>query len=199
MAKKIDRRKLRTKKMIKQAVLELIEEKGFKHVTVSDITSRADINRGTFYLHYRDVGDLMENYEEELLEEIRDRAKYVDLSAFATYKNKPYPVIVSLLDFIAENKDLLRVLLGANGNPAFVQKWRQFVSDQISEKMTVTQPDSGKMDVPREYIAVFVSSIHIGIIQYWLESDIDRTPEEIASILTKIAVQGPLATISSRE
>ena len=52
---KEDRRIRRTKKLLKQALAQLMDEKEFKDITVRDITERADLNRGTFYLHYRDV------------------------------------------------------------------------------------------------------------------------------------------------
>lgn len=52
---KEDRRIRRTKKLLKQALAQLMDEKDFKDITVKDITERADLNRGTFYLHYTDT------------------------------------------------------------------------------------------------------------------------------------------------
>ena len=54
-----DLRIIRTKESIREALVELIEEKGFEAITVKDITTRAKINRGTFYAHYQDKYDLM--------------------------------------------------------------------------------------------------------------------------------------------
>ena len=54
-----DRRVRRTKQLIKQSLIELMHEKPFKDITVKDITERADLNRGTFYLHYVDIYDLL--------------------------------------------------------------------------------------------------------------------------------------------
>lgn len=62
MAKKdgtVDLRIQRTQKSIKQAFFELIEEEGFDHISVKDITARAMISRNTFYLHYSDKFDLL--------------------------------------------------------------------------------------------------------------------------------------------
>ncbi|EEL70861.1 hypothetical protein IGA_00005 [Bacillus cereus HuA3-9] len=55
-----DLRVARTKEAIRDALTELINEKGFDSITVKDITARANINRGTFYLHYRDKYDLFD-------------------------------------------------------------------------------------------------------------------------------------------
>ena len=65
-----DRRVRRTKQLIKQSLIELMHEKPFKDITVKDITERADLNRGTFYLHYVDIYDLLSKIEDETLQAI---------------------------------------------------------------------------------------------------------------------------------
>ncbi|MCY8607481.1 TetR family transcriptional regulator, partial [Bacillus sonorensis] len=75
MAKQTDRRINRTKRMIRDALSELMEEKAFEEITVTDMTKKADINRGTFYLHYQDKYDLLDQSEEEIIDEIREIAK----------------------------------------------------------------------------------------------------------------------------
>ena len=55
-----DRRVRKTKKQLRLALMELLAEKSAKSISVRELTERADINRGTFYIHYRDVGDLLQ-------------------------------------------------------------------------------------------------------------------------------------------
>lgn len=74
----IDRRTIRTKRMIRSALAELIDEKGFNNISVTDLTKRADINRGTFYLHYLDKYDLLEKIENEIIQEIEEETKHLD-------------------------------------------------------------------------------------------------------------------------
>lgn len=69
-------RVLRTKEAIRDALVDLIEEKGFEALTVKDITTRAKINRGTFYAHYQDKFDLMKRCQEEILAEMTNIAKH---------------------------------------------------------------------------------------------------------------------------
>ena len=70
-----DERVIKTKKLIKTALSELIQEKGFDHVSITDLTQRANINRGTFYLHYQDKYDLLEKFENEVLDDINKNAE----------------------------------------------------------------------------------------------------------------------------
>ncbi|PTM59596.1 TetR/AcrR family transcriptional regulator [Desmospora activa] len=201
MSKKIDRRKIRTKKLLRQALLELIEEKGVKGVTVSNLTNHADINRGTFYLHYRDVDDLMKQWQEELFTALRSRTQEINLYDFIRFsaKDKPYPVLISILEFIAEQADFLKVLFGPKGDPSFLLKWKQFMRERVTEKLEISQPEEERMLVPREYLITIVISTQLGIIQHWIETGLQHTPEEIATIMTRIAGRGPLATLGLKE
>ena len=58
---------MKTRRALREALLDLIEEKGLDRVTVKALCERADLNRGTFYLHYRDVYDLLEQYTDDVL------------------------------------------------------------------------------------------------------------------------------------
>ncbi|MBP3209850.1 MAG: TetR/AcrR family transcriptional regulator, partial [Oscillospiraceae bacterium] len=64
--KKEDRRVRRTKKLLTQALTELMQQKQIKDITVTELTEKADMNRGTFYLYYRDVFDMVEKIEDDM-------------------------------------------------------------------------------------------------------------------------------------
>ncbi len=63
-----DRRSTRSKNMLRTALAQLIEERGLDVFSVSDLTERADLNRGTFYAHYKDKDDLLHCFEEEIFD-----------------------------------------------------------------------------------------------------------------------------------
>lgn len=65
----VDRRVRKTKKQLRECLTRLLKEKKVQDITVRELTDMADLNRGTFYLHYRDVFDLLEKTENELLDE----------------------------------------------------------------------------------------------------------------------------------
>ena len=71
MTNNYDRRVIRTKKEIKETFISLLEEKNFEKISVRDLTERAGINRGTFYLHYLDKYDLLDKLEGELFAKIQ--------------------------------------------------------------------------------------------------------------------------------
>ena len=63
--KKEDRRVRRTKKLLSQGLIELMQHKQVKDITVRELAERVDVNRGTFYLYYRDIFDLLERLEDK--------------------------------------------------------------------------------------------------------------------------------------
>ena len=87
-----DRRIRKTKDLLRKTLTELLMEKDLKNITISELTERADINRGTFYLHYKDIYDLYEQIEKELLDDFvaiiarhRHQQKVLGLSILKRY------------------------------------------------------------------------------------------------------------------
>ena len=115
----VDRRIRRTRKVLKECLTKLLKEKKIQEITVRELTEMADINRGTFYLHYRDVFDLMEQIEQELIdeaEEILTRYHTSDVVA------KPSLLLSELFRIVRENADIAVILVGENGDLNFVNR-----------------------------------------------------------------------------
>ena len=201
---KIDRRIIRTRRMIRDALTELMEEKGFEGVTVRDLTEKANINRGTFYLHYRDKYDLMEQSEGELLTEIEAMVKEFNKvtnpqkALTLIHQQEPYPFLLKLLEYIRENADFMKVILGSKGDPAFQVKLKELVQVHLLEKVT-NHLTSSEMFVPLGYLSAFITSAYLGVIQQWLENGMEQSPKEIGLILMRMMVMGPVHFLTTKE
>jgi AcrR family transcriptional regulator len=194
-----DRRAIRTKKMIRNALSELIEEKGFNNISITDLTTRADINRGTFYLHYIDKFDLLEQIENELIQEFQQRAKtenFEKISEIASIHNieamsKPIPFMIKIFECIQENSVFIKAILGPNGDPKFQHKIKELIHTHVFERKLIKSFNKENMLVPEEYFISYILSAHVGVIQQWLQSGMEKSPEEMALILFKIFSLGP--------
>ena len=194
-----DRRAIRTKKMIRNALSSLIEEKGFNNVSITDITTRADINRGTFYLHYIDKYDLLEQIENELLQELQHHIKntrladvvIIDPTDSIESVNKPIPYMKKVFEYVKENSVLIKAILGPNGDPKFQNKIKELIHTNFFEKNLIKTFNKENMLVPEEYFLSYLLSAHIGVVQKWLESDMEKSPEDMALILAKLSFLGP--------
>ncbi len=177
-----DLRVKRTRKMLEEALIGLTVEKGFAHVTVRDITERAMVNRSTFYRHYLDKFDLLEQYtnavtsltseDETLVEQQRE------VSGGAP------PGLVKLLKHVQLFGDFYRVMLGQMGDPVFTERFRQNASRRMRAYYagTPTEPNSAPLDLRLDY----VSCAAVGAILWWLENDQPCTREELAGWLSQL-------------
>ena len=105
-----------TKMMIRNALLQLLKEKTLQTITVRELCQVADINRGTFYTHYRDLYDLMEQIENELTEEFQQMMKPL------LHENASVnliDMITGIFSLIQTNADLCLITLGPNGDKYF--------------------------------------------------------------------------------
>ena len=89
-----DRRTKYTKTVIRQALFDLLQEKPIKDITVREIADMVDINRGTFYLHYKDVYDMLEQVEAEMFEEFN---QILNAQPSIVNAENPYPIYLSFL------------------------------------------------------------------------------------------------------
>lgn len=193
--KKTDRRIIRTRRMIMEAFTLLMEEKGFEAITVRDLTEKADINRGTFYQHYKDKYDLLEQSEKEIFEGLKQIVVTFWQNANNDVKiikvDDLSPLIIQLFEFMGENYKLMKIFLGPNGNPSFQNQLKAVIKDNLLHRFAPFLVEKNMM-VPSDYLLAYVSSAHLGVIQHWLECGMDRSPEDVARIISQTTVFGPV-------
>src|SRR5262249_39919028 len=109
--RKIDRRIQRTHELLRNALMQLIEERGYETITIQDITDRANVSRTTFYLHFRDKDDLLFTTMEELYDNLVEQIHIPRLGEGASSDLK---VTVDSTDFqhVAEYANFYRVMIG---------------------------------------------------------------------------------------
>ncbi len=190
-----DRRITRTKLAIREALVSLITEKGFGSLSVSDITTRANINRATFYLHYRDKYDLLVQTEEDIIQYIENiilQAKSLNLADFNS-TDKPLPIVVTMFEYLRDNAPMMHAILGIEGDFAFITRLRHTVEKNLKLGFLAGIKASNFL-VPSDYLISYAVSAHFGVIQTWLEKGCTESPKEMAIILSKLSWDGPIRT-----
>jgi len=201
MTDKIDRRKLRTKQLLHQALLESISEKGIDHVTVTDIAGRADVNRGTFYLHYRDVPDMMNKIMGEVFERLASLIKRLDpleMSQYA-YTGEPYPKVVDIFEEVRRRAEFFKVMLGPNGDLSYAMRFRDLLASHLFAKLEYALPEGARSPVPRDYLVAIMSSANFGMFMHWIRSGMRETPYELGLIVTQLVNHGPIVSSGLRD
>lgn len=190
-----DLRIVRTKESIRDALVDLIEEKSFEAITVKDITNKAGINRGTFYAHYQDKCDLIVQYEDEIIHELAEIAK-LSIQDFIAEPDldsiDALPLAVTLFECLNKNGEFLKAVLGPKGDLSFQTRLKEFMWHTLFNGGTEEAVfDKQKLLVPGEYLAAYIASAHMGVIQQWLDTGKKESPKEMAKMLFTITVNGP--------
>ena len=187
MANLSDRRVRKTRKALRGALEELMRIKSVGDITVKELCAASDINRSTFYLHYRDVAELLRAVEAELLEEFETVIEpLTSTDAFAG--SSPSPYMAAVFEFLARNAGMCRVLLCSGGDAAFLDRVTEFVRRRLVGEYG-PQASARGSETP-QYAFVFVVSGCIGMLQRWLESDTPLSPVEMAGLVEDILRRG---------
>ena len=173
-----DRRVRRTKARLRQALAQLLLEKDLSSITVRELTDLADVNRGTFYTHYRDLYDMLDSYASDILQQ--------DIT----------PILRDVFRFVGRNKDLCQVFLTRQAVDRFSQRLNTLIYHKcLAEWRELYQryPNlSGLADRPEEgnYALEFVVAGAVGLIRAWLERGAQESPEEMAQLTGQLILSG---------
>ncbi|WP_223594671.1 TetR/AcrR family transcriptional regulator [Neobacillus bataviensis] len=180
---RVDPRILRTRQLIKDALIDLLQEMELNKITVNRIAERATINRVTFYLHYRDIQDMMEKMAQEMAEGIEE------IMRSATDKESTGEtdslMLESLLEHIAENGKFYKVVLGTRRTPIFTERLLKILTEVIT-KRTGIHSFRASGDIQRDVAIWYGSSALIGTIIAWLRNDMPYTPQYLAKQLSML-------------
>lgn len=186
--KKLDRRVRKTRRALKEALTQKLKEKPIQAITVREIADEVDINRGTFYQHYRDIYDMLGQIEAELFEEFDELLKNADRHHAEGIKE----TFIGFISLLKDNRDLVTVLLGSNGDPAFVDRVKALVRDHvIHDWVRVNSPEAMQYF---DYFYEFVTAGCIGLFQKWLSSGAKESPEKLANMVG-VVLRGSADTI----
>jgi AcrR family transcriptional regulator len=174
----------RTQRLLREALIELIEERGFDALTVGEIAERAMVSRAAFYRNYQDKYDLVEQIFAEAMQALLDAVSEPDTA------HSPQ-IWVRFFEHIAEYEQLYRALLGRRGSPWFVLKMRASLVDLVKEFGRLAQPSASPIyPAADELIPDLVATMFVETITWWLEQGRPYPPQEIArrSVLLGFAI-----------
>lgn len=181
----VDRRVRKTRKQLRECLITLLKEKKVQEISVRELTELADLNRGTFYLHYKDVFDLLEKTEGELLADFNALIMKHSLSEL---KQNPGAIFNDIYRLVWENADFIEILMGENGDMNFVNRLKELIRDKcLKEWMEVFR--SGNPDTFEAFLSFIVSGC-VGLVHYWLDSGQAEPPEEMAAMSERFITQG---------
>lgn len=160
-------RAMETRERFKKAFFTLYAERKIETITIKEVADLAGFNRGTFYLYYKSIYDLLQKTEQELLEDFSKRVEYHVKLYYGKINNPDEKVFQEMQENFLKNGDYFKVLNGENGDPRFKAKMKNIVKDAYRKHLNI---ESGKRVSMFEYLLEYLVEANTSIIQYWLEN-----------------------------
>lgn len=181
MARKDDRRIQRTRKALRDALYALVLDRGYDDLSVQDITDKANLGRATFYLHYREKDELLEDLLRELTENFTQRSgnkiRFSDLKT-----------LQSVFEYAENYYDFYRIMTIGKGGIIGMRKLQAIIRETYAQSLDDIETTTGnKFCVPRSFLDNYFANSLLGTICFWLEQEMPHPPAEMADMLLKVA------------
>ena len=159
-SKPMNRKQSYSRMVIRQALLDLLEQMPLKKVTVTDICKRADVNRTTFYTNYTDIYDLLKSITQDLHEDVREVLTLYDhMDGLAYY--------TALLTVLQEHASACRALMQLTAQDCKIMEMDFLFSDLMSTRRWNVS-DNLLMDQTEALLTRYVLAGSQAIINDWL-------------------------------
>ncbi|MFJ3914149.1 TetR family transcriptional regulator [Streptomyces sp. 2132.2] len=177
-----DPRARRTRALLRAAVLELSTEKDLDGITMGDIAERAEVNRATVYLHYKDREDLLLDATESTMEGIVDAASACRLLADEHSLSDDAPVhLVNLFTHVDRHRAIYRRMLGEDGSSRFAGRLERLLAQAWFEQLLTEAAPGGFDETALLLRAHFLSGAMLSVISRWTRGDFDAVGNEKSS------------------
>ncbi len=170
-----ERRVRRTRAMILSGFVQLMQQKPVKDISVRELADLVDINRSTFYLHYTDIYDLLEQTENNLMEQL---LPIIDIHQQNTFSEK----LEQFFTVLSENQPLCRALMSPNGDIAFVRKLENLIAENGTKALRMISDEEELDAQDLKYVTSFFLSGCVGMIDIWLQNNCKQTAHHMATL-----------------
>lgn len=170
----MDRRARKTRETLFGTFIELLREKGFERITIQEIADRADVNRGTVYLHFQDKFDLLNQCIDSYLHELNESCRP------EVPEESPETSLLRTFEYLEQSAELYSLLVRSEGNPAFRLRLSAMLKQGVDEQFDRLVEDDR---INKEIAVQFLTTAIVGLIEWWLAEERPYSPTEMVGQL----------------
>jgi AcrR family transcriptional regulator len=195
----LDRRVRRTRRALREAMQDLMSEKGYDQVTIEELTQKADIGRTTFYLHYSAKQDLLLEQFDELLGQLVGQLSGIPLSSWTVQgevlpaEDHPGRPVAMIFQHAADNEELYRLVLHGEGVDQASQRLQEMMTSAVAaffDPKVGSQDEKFNLPIPVELFGNYFAGALLGMIKWWLDEEMPYTPDQMESIFFQMFLPG---------
>ena len=176
MEKKVDRRVIKTRRQLKKGLAALMKEKSVNQITVKELVEEVDSNRSTFYLHFKDIQDLLREIEENMEAQIK---RAIEEHPIVSGNENAFYFIEDMFRVLDEEREISKALIGPNGDMGFIHRIERIIKE--NSRGTLEKMFPGKKE-DLKYFYAFCLSGCLGLVKVWLNEGEEKSPEEMAQM-----------------
>ena len=176
MEKKVDRRVIKTRRQLKKGLAALMKEKSVNQITVKELVEEVDINRSTFYLHFKDIQDILREIEENMEAQIK---RAIEEHPIVSGNENAFYFIEDMFRVLDEEREISKALIGPNGDMGFIHRIERIIKE--NSRGTLEKMFPGKKE-DLKYFYAFCLSGCLGLVKVWLNEGEEKSPEEMAQM-----------------
>jgi AcrR family transcriptional regulator len=193
MVKNDDRRIVRTKKLLRDAMHELILEQGYDEFNIQDVTNKANLGRATFYLHYREKDDLLADLMNQRFEDFIGSTSQIVSGKDGVLEEK---AIEKLFNLAEENYDFYRIMEIGKGGTVASNQMQLIIRDKVRERLDqFRQVTQKEFSYPQDFLETYLSGALLALIYWWLREEMPYSASEMAKMYRRINAQITEATL----
>lgn len=175
------RSSIRSKTLIRNALVSLMQEKPFEKITITDIVRRADINRGTFYAHFKDSREVLERIRSDALSEMKDAIYSIPSDIVI---RDPKPLLEKISEFLSEDSTYYRMLLSTSGIQEFLNQIKRISLDYLLEsEYAKHQLDRRALASRLDFLISAIAGTYYDIVLGTIPETLESAPSFICGML----------------
>lgn len=179
-----DRRAQRTRQSLRNSLIQLILEKHYDTISVQDIINRANVGRSTFYLHFRDKGDLFRGDWQNVITHFVEQ-----ITADRLSEGRVFP-IKELFGHLKDFHHLYRALIKSGKTDWLYSFGQKYLAEQIEYRLNhILQPET-HTTIPVSILANYLASEVFSQLKWWLDNDMPNPPEKMEEIFHQLVLPG---------
>lgn len=178
-----------TKERIKKAFIKLYKENRIEKITISQLTKEAKVYRGTFYYYYTDIYDLLEQIEESFFKEvIEDVLGVIEGILVGDIEERA----VEITEHFKKYEEIMTLFFVDKPNTTLIKRLKEAAKCKVLMKLGI---DNNNLSDEDKYILEYIASAQVGIITKWIENKRDINAVDLAKIIKKVNLFGPITSL----
>lgn len=178
---KKDRRIERTRDSLRNALMQLVQEKGYDAITIQDIADKANIGRSTFYLHYETKDDLLLDHHADFTEALNLRV----LSPDELRSDTPQAEMIQFLQEMFDGKFIYFAIKRAKDADVILAGIRQQMIGRLEIAIKSAFPEQ-EANIPLDALLTYIIGAQLSLIDWWLSNHTGHSAETIATMLHQL-------------